>query len=166
MAKKSAKKLGSKQRKQWLKTLAPNVTKIEPGSLRVLIDTNAWYSTILYGGKPEQVLRLCKQNYQINSSQYLLDELFTLLKEIKAPYKWRNDLERILKRITISVEPPDFSGISRDPKDDPIIAAALSGECNFLLSNDKDLLELRSFNGLVILSPAVFLLIHAELCSQ
>ena len=158
MVKNSAKKLGSGQRNQWLSKLAPSAAKIEPGSLlRVLIDTNVWYSAILYGGKPEQVVILCRQDYQIVSSSYLLSELLDLLKESNTPYRWRNGLEKVLKQMTLSVEPPDFSGISRDPKDDPIVSAAIHGECRFLITSDKDLLELGGYEELQILKPTAFL---------
>src|SRR5581483_8111879 len=158
MARKSAKILGSGQRNRWLNRLEPNVVKLEPGKLRVLVDTNVWYSAILYGGKPEEVGTICRQRYQLVSSQYIVDELLTLLKEVGTPYRWRNNLEKVLKRIMLLVEPPDFSGISRDPKDDPIISAAITGKCDFLITNDKDLLELGVHNELHILKSADFLL--------
>ena len=157
MARKSAKKLGSGQRQKWLRALGPNDVKAERGSLSVLIDTNVWYSAFLYGGEPEQVVRLCKQNFQIVSSQHLLTELLGLLKDVGAPYKWRNNLEKLLKRLTLSIEPPDFKGISRDPKDDPILSAAISGNCSFLITSDKDLLELGGTRELTIIKPADFL---------
>jgi len=158
MARKSAKKLGSGQRKKWLKTLEQNDAKSDLGNKRVFLDTNVWYSAFLYGGTPEQVVRVCKQDYQITSSQYLINELLELLKEVGALYKWRNNLEKVLKRVTLSIEPPEFSGISRDPNDDPILSAAIDSNCSFLITNDKDLLELGGTQKLVIIKPADFLL--------
>jgi putative PIN family toxin of toxin-antitoxin system len=157
MAKSSAKKLGSGQRNQWLKTLTPNDDKPELGNIRVLIDTNVWYSAFLYGGTPEQVVKVCRQNCQIISSAHLLNELLELLKEAGTPYKWRNNLEKVLKRVTFSIEPPDFSGVSRDPKDDPIISAAVNGNCSYLITNDNDLLELGGTQKMVIIKPSDFL---------
>lgn len=157
MARKSGKKSGSGQRQKWLKTLEPNDVKEEPGNILVLIDSNVWYSAILYGGLPERTVRFCKQNCQIVSSQYILDELLGLLKEVGAPYKWRNNLEKVLKRLAVYIEPPDFEGISRDPKDDPILSAAISGNCSYLITNDKDLLELGGTLTLTIIKPADFL---------
>jgi hypothetical protein len=162
MARKSAKKLDAGQRKKWLKTLEPNDAKTELGK-RVFIDTNVWYSALLYGGVPEQVVRVCKQNYQITSSQYLINELLGLLKDVGAPYKWRNNLEKVLKQVTLSIEPPDLTGISRGPNDDPILSAAISSNCSFLITNDKDLLELGGTQKLLIIKPAGFLLQDARI---
>ena len=157
MAKNSVRKLGSGKRNQWLKTLATDDAKTDPGNRRVLIDTNVWYGALLYGGNPELVVRRCKRYDTIVSSPYLLNKLLSLLKERGAPYKWRNDLERVLKRMTQSFEPDDFSGISRDPKDDPIIASAIAGGCDYLITNDGDLLELGGYKQLKILKPLDYL---------
>lgn len=86
-----------------------------------------------------------------------MNEMLDLLRAAEAPYKWRNNLERVLKRLTNVIEPPDFTGISRDPKDDPVIAAALVGDCDYIITSDKDLLELGGSQTMKIVTPAEFL---------
>jgi len=46
---------------------------------------------------------------------------------------------------------------SRDVKDDPYLAAALAAKAQFLVTYDKDLLELEKPFGIEILKPGVFL---------
>jgi predicted nucleic acid-binding protein len=46
---------------------------------------------------------------------------------------------------------------SRDAKDDPYLAAALAARANFIVSYDKDLLELGKPFGVEIIRPAQFL---------
>ena len=46
---------------------------------------------------------------------------------------------------------------SRDAKDDPYLAAALAARANFIVSYDKDLLELKKPFGIEIIRPAQFL---------
>jgi predicted nucleic acid-binding protein len=46
---------------------------------------------------------------------------------------------------------------SRDAKDDPYLAAALAVHANFIVSYDKDLLELKKPFGVEIIRPAQFL---------
>lgn len=43
------------------------------------------------------------------------------------------------------------------PEDDLVLAAALSGEASVLCTRDKQLLKLRAFQGIEILSPGEFL---------
>jgi putative PIN family toxin of toxin-antitoxin system len=45
----------------------------------------------------------------------------------------------------------------RDPKDDKFLALAITGQADFILSGDKDLLVLHPFRGIDILNPRQYL---------
>lgn len=47
--------------------------------------------------------------------------------------------------------------VSRDPGDDYLIAQAISAQADFLISRDKDLLDLGRVDGVTVASPAQFL---------
>jgi putative PIN family toxin of toxin-antitoxin system len=47
--------------------------------------------------------------------------------------------------------------VCRDPTDDKFLAAALAGQADFIVSEDNDLLELGSYEGITILSAQAFL---------
>ena len=49
----------------------------------------------------------------------------------------------------------------RDPDDDKFLKTALMGEANFLITGDRDLLEVSSFHEIPILTPADFLALRA-----
>jgi len=111
----------------------------------------------LYGGIPEELMLYCRRYHRIVLSRYILEELLVYLKEVRAAYKWRNAIEKLLLRICLMVEPSELPAISRDPKDDPVIAAALSGHCCYIITSDKDLLELRRYQGVYVVTPKDFL---------
>lgn len=157
MASGSAKKLASGQRNQWLKTLSQSAVNTEAGNHKVTIDTNIWVSGLLYGGPPEKVIRFCRQNSHIVLSPYILNELISYLKTIGAPYRWRNSLEKILKGMCELVEPNELENVSRDPRDDPVLATALAGRCDYLITGDQDLLALSTYGALRIISAVDFL---------
>jgi hypothetical protein len=46
---------------------------------------------------------------------------------------------------------------SKDPDDDKYIAAAIEGRARFLVAGDSDLLDLKEYDGIRIVSPRVFL---------
>lgn len=46
--------------------------------------------------------------------------------------------------------------VCRDPDDDMVLATALSGGAVCILTGDKDLLALKSFDGIDIISPSEF----------
>ena len=48
-------------------------------------------------------------------------------------------------------------GASKDPDDDKYIAAAIEGRAGFVVAGDSDLLDLKEYDGIRIVSPRVFL---------
>jgi uncharacterized protein len=44
--------------------------------------------------------------------------------------------------------------VCRDPDDDEVLALAIAAKVELIVSGDKDLLSLRSFQGIPILAPA------------
>lgn len=56
-----------------------------------------------------------------------------------------------------AVEPTSAPSISRDPEDDKFLACAKSAAADFLVTEDKDLLVLESYEGTRICRPAEFI---------
>lgn len=48
--------------------------------------------------------------------------------------------------------------VCRDPDDDNILAAAVSANCDCVITGDEDLLVLKAYEGIDILSPRDFLM--------
>jgi putative PIN family toxin of toxin-antitoxin system len=63
----------------------------------------------------------------------------------------------ILSRSTRVVPAPLGKQRSRDAKDDPFLAAALAGAAKYLVTNDRDLLDLGNPFGIAIVTPVEFL---------
>ena len=49
-----------------------------------------------------------------------------------------------------------LAGVVRDPNDDMVIACAIDGRADTIVSRDKDLLSLGTFQGVPIISPEAF----------
>lgn len=49
------------------------------------------------------------------------------------------------------------TGIVADPKDDPILSTALSGKAQYLVSGDRALLQMETYQGVKILTARAFL---------
>ncbi|MHB1865504.1 MAG: putative toxin-antitoxin system toxin component, PIN family [Candidatus Saccharimonadales bacterium] len=158
MVKNSAKRLATNRRKRWQDLLQNNAVPTASGKRKVLIDTNVWYSAILYGGKPEELVRLCINSQYIVISAFIINEIRVKLKlDVSAPYKWLNTLERQLKRVCEVVDVDVIPKLVRDPKDDPIIATGIGGQCKYLITGDGDLLSLKSVGNLQIITVDEFL---------
>ena len=62
----------------------------------------------------------------------------------------KSDAEWVAPRVKIAA--------SRDPKDNPVLECAVAGKADFIVSGDKDLLDLNSFQKITIINPRQFLL--------
>ena len=52
----------------------------------------------------------------------------------------------------------DLTGACRDPKDDKFLACAVEGRAHYLVSSDRDLLDMHSYRDVAIVNPGQFLL--------
>ena len=132
--------------------------------LRVVLDTSSLVSYALTRG---DIMRRVMGHWRANKYVFLSSpqtraELVAVLArpQIKrlatAPL---DELARVIERYTWHVPGTlDLSGACRDPKDDKFLACALEGKAHYLVSSDNDLLQLRSFQGVVIHNPGQFLL--------
>lgn len=57
------------------------------------------------------------------------------------------------------VEPAEVLGFERDVNDVHVLGAAVAGEADYLVTGDKDLLDVEEFEGIAIVTPARFLAI-------
>lgn len=80
-----------------------------------------------------------------------------LLEKIKVDLELVQSAISILTSNAILVEPiPLDKPICRDKDDDNILALAVSGKANCIITGDKDLLVLKKHEGISILKPAHF----------
>ena len=58
---------------------------------------------------------------------------------------------------TVIEQLPEISVIERDPKDDMIIACAVAASADYIISRDKDLLDLGRYQDIQIVTPEDFM---------
>ncbi|WP_036489010.1 putative toxin-antitoxin system toxin component, PIN family [Myxosarcina sp. GI1] len=134
--------------------------------MRVLLDTNIWISGLLWGGNPRRIIQLAvSEQIVLYSSKLLIEELQTTL----AYPKLQRRLEKLtitaeellveVARITQLCQPVTISDLSqlRDPKDKIVLETAVSVPVEAIVSGDEDLLILREFQQIPILTTKQFL---------
>lgn len=105
-----------------------------------------------------RLFRHCAARHTVVTSPRLIGELEAkLLRKLKIA---GDDVERLIDEFRGEaevIEPDPLSvRVSRDADDDWVIATALSGRCDCIVTGDADLLVLESYNGLAILPPRDF----------
>jgi putative PIN family toxin of toxin-antitoxin system len=128
---------------------------------RVVFDTNILISAVLSpNGKPFQCTALAKKNLivSVTCREILLELEEKLVRKLRfEPVRVKKLVDEILsysELITLSSIP---RVVIDDPDDDSIIAVAVSGKANYILSGDKHLLNLKHYQDIVIVSAHDFL---------
>jgi len=126
---------------------------------RLVVDTNVLVSGIVFRGKPHQILQaVIDRKIQAVSSRVLLAELIEVLSK-KMNYsadKIRQITEQLEDLIEI-VQPDKIIKVCRDYNDNRVLEAAAAGKCDFIVTGDKDLLILKKYKTVRILTPAEFI---------
>jgi len=125
--------------------------------VRVVFDTNVIVSGLLRAGSPPDLLRQASRRLTLVSSEWQLDELrrvsrYPRLKSRFAPHE-AGRLVGQIRRVAVMVDPASGVAVSPDPDDDPLIATAIAGDAQYLVTGDKnDLLVLESVRGVRIVT--------------
>src|SRR5260221_6206122 len=131
---------------------------IKKNPVRVLLDTNILISALGFGGKPRQILKLVLEGkIKAISSPILLAELHEVIRK-KFPIL-ALDLPRIekkMRKIFFIVHPTKSIDVVRDVDDNRVLEAALAGACKNIITGDTDLLDLKTFQGINIVTPNTF----------
>lgn len=130
--------------------------------MRYVFDTNVIISALLFeNGKPAQALRYALANGEVLLSLELLEELNEVLGREKfnryvASEEREEFLEALVERAVL-VEIVENVQECRDPKDDKVLALALNGEAQYIISGDRDVLVLHPFRGVMVVTAEEFL---------
>ena len=91
-------------------------------------------------------------------SSFIVGELKeTLTRKLGYSAHEAADVVRLLKSRFDMAAPEELpKRICRDPDDDTILATAITGRCECIVTGDKDLLMLKSVQGIHIVSPSDF----------
>lgn len=130
--------------------------------MRIVIDTNVLLSGFLWGGTPRVLIEQVRSNAaEMVISTALLEEFSRVIARPKFAAMLQRTTrtpERILgelRTLADIVAAPNLpQPVCRDPKDDIVLACALAAKANLLVAGDDDLLALKVFEGIAIVTAA------------
>jgi putative PIN family toxin of toxin-antitoxin system len=133
--------------------------------MRVVLDTNVIISaTLIRNGNENRILRAWQRSaFDLVLSPAILEEMGrALFYERISERRWMTDEEvaELLESFAAaSVLAPGRAKVraSRDPEDDKFLAAAIEARARYVVTGDRDLLALKRFRSVVIVTPAAFL---------
>jgi len=126
--------------------------------MKIFFDTNVLISAFITNGVCSVLFNYCLEKHIIYTSEFVLDELEEkLVCKFKLPenkihrvLQHLNDNTVVLKNVIVKHH------VLRDKDDDNIIAAAVEGKVDCIVTGDKDLLCLKNISYIALISPGDF----------
>ncbi len=138
---------------------------------RVVLDANQYVSSLLkLHSNPAKIVRLAYVgDLTLLLSPAILDELqrgLSYPKIKKLHRRTPEEIERFLRTLDkIAFMTPELLSVSAivdDPSDNIYLACAVEGSADFIVSGDHHLTDLKTFSGIPIVNPAIFLKLMTE----
>lgn len=131
--------------------------------MRLVLDTNVLLAAVIAPGLCRELLRKHLHSHEVTCSPALLEEFAN---KLRRPFGFEPAEVPLFvayrQRVHLVVAEPLPSPVCRDPDDDLVLATALAAGAEVIITGDKDLLVLKSHQGIRILSPRQFLETVAE----
>lgn len=119
-----------------------------------------WFLRFFFGGRPKKLLELLvTRKLEAYASTEIISEYKETIEELCSHYPRKPGmlpLTIIISSMRI-LEPTSHIDICRDPDDNKFIECAIDGRCLYIVSGDRDLLSLKKYNDVQIVTVAKFL---------
>lgn len=125
----------------------------------IVVDTNVIASAVYFGGKPYDLLKLImEEKVSAIASKEIVDEYEEILARLQHKFPKLSKsipFHEIVGKLTVINVSSDIH-ICRDSDDDKFISCAVDGRCIYIVSGDNDLLSLKDYDGIEIITVAQF----------
>ena len=126
--------------------------------MKILIDTNILLSGLYFHGLPKKLLQELDENFKICVNEKIIAEYADKIdnKFSKSRYILDKDLREKIFSSFISFEVKSDLKICRDPDDDKFVNCAIDARAIYIVSGDNDLLTIKNFAGIEIVTAREF----------
>jgi uncharacterized protein len=126
--------------------------------VRLLLDTNVLASAFATRGLCADVLRVALSDHELVVPEVVLDELRRVLRtKFRVPQPLVADIETLLREHDVVPKPKSSGTVRlRDSSDEWVLASAVAGRADLIVSGDGDLLVLGRAGPVPVLSPRQF----------
>ena len=126
--------------------------------MRVCLDTNVLVAAFATRGLCADVLRTVLAEHDLVVGEVILAELRrTLANKLKVPADRIEAVEAVLATVPVVPKPAAPSKLAiRDPADRWILATAIAGAADVLVTGDRDLLVVAADSPIPIIEPRAF----------
>jgi putative PIN family toxin of toxin-antitoxin system len=133
-------------------------------TIRLVIDTNLWISFIISKKLMWLDTLLYENKARILFSKELIEEINETIKKPKLKKYFKgNAIEEMLIAFDTYIDLIEVTSkinICRDPNDNFLLALSKDGKANYLITGDKDLLEIQQYEKTTILKISDFIKVN------
>jgi len=131
--------------------------------MNVVLDANIFISAYIWHGNPETILdRIVVGKDALFFTDKIIGELDEIIKRPKFNRHKEQidyivgDIKKYGKKVAVS---PKYriKGVCRDPGDDKYIECALAAGADYIISGDRDLLDIKEYGGVKIVNARDYL---------
>ena len=128
--------------------------------MKVVLDTNVFVSGVFFGGPPGRILEAWRDGeFEVVVSRQIIEEYVRVGEELSAQFPGVDlgpALDLAAASASLVVSRPLAKAVSRDPDDDKFFACAVAATAEYIVSGDRDLLEVSRYEGVAVLRPRDF----------
>jgi len=126
--------------------------------MKVILDTNVIIAAFATRGLCNSIFELCLDRHTVIISEHILSEIKTNLeKKIKMPEaKCKQVIDYLREYCLVSEIDEIKDDICRDKDDIKVLGLAAHTKPECIITGDKDLLELKEYNSIKIITPREF----------
>ena len=128
--------------------------------MKIVLDTNVLVSGIFWDGVPHEILDLWAHDaIRLVATDEMLKEYVRVIQGFATDEKseltnhWTTFL---IENIELIISNSELK-LCRDPSDDKFINCAISSRAKYIVSGDKDLLDLKTVNNIEIVNSRAFI---------
>ena len=126
--------------------------------MNIVFDSNIYIAAFATHGVCHLMLESCITEYSIFISDFIFGEVKEkLIKKIKLPPETVDEIISYLGEQAIVINPKNLvSGVCRYPDDDNIISLGIAAKAEYIVTGDRDSLDMGQYASLHMVSPKEF----------
>lgn len=126
--------------------------------MKIVLDTNVIIAAFATRGLCHDLFEHCLLNHPLVLSEAILSEVESQLsKKIRLPVSVIHDILLYLRETAEIVSPLEVhENVCRDADDLKILGTASSGKAKYIVTGDKDLLVIKKYKGIQMVTPRDF----------
>lgn len=128
---------------------------------RIIIDTNLWISYLITKDLKNLDNKIITGKIKVIFSLELIEEFLSVAHRPKFKKHFtKNDIEQLVDIFEVYGEIAEVTSkveLCRDPKDNFVLSLAKDSKANYLVTGDKDLLDLKTIVGTKIITMTDYL---------